>query len=109
MSRFFPDLHDQNFRVYSFAAQRCNSCNFQIVSYENYYWTTPATGHPASLNMIIIAISIAALLSGVLCSHESLAKCLYEEEVAEAQVSVMFCMIFYYDFYSGYPLEQGQL
>merc|ERR1711934_666559 len=41
--------------------------------------------HPASLNMIIIAISIAALLSGVLCSHESLAKCLYEEEVAEAQ------------------------
>merc|ERR1711934_329972 len=41
--------------------------------------------HRTSLNMLVIAISIASLLSGVLGSHESLAKCLYEEEVAEAQ------------------------
>merc|ERR1712055_1105083 len=41
--------------------------------------------HPASLNMIIIAISIASSLSGVLGSHDSLAKCLYEEEIAKAQ------------------------
>merc|ERR1711936_1080664 len=41
--------------------------------------------HPTWVNMIVIAISLASLLSGVLCSHESLVKCLYEEEVAEAQ------------------------
>ena len=36
--------------------------------------------------MIVIGVTIASLLSGVLGSHDSLAKCLYEEEVAEAQV-----------------------
>jgi len=38
-----------------------------------------------SSNMIVTTITIASLLSGVLGSHDSLAKCLYEEEVAEAQ------------------------
>jgi len=35
--------------------------------------------------MIVTAITIASLLSGVLGSYDSLAKCLYEEEVADAQ------------------------
>ena len=38
------------------------------------------------INMIVTAITIASLLSGVLGSYDSLAKCLYEEEVADAQV-----------------------
>ena len=36
--------------------------------------------------MIISAIAIASLLTGALGSYDSLAKCLYEEEVADAQV-----------------------
>ena len=36
--------------------------------------------------MIVIAIFIASLVSGALGSYDSLAKCLYEEEVADAQV-----------------------
>ena len=38
------------------------------------------------INMIVSAIAIASLLSGALGSYDSLAKCLYEEEVADAQV-----------------------
>ena len=40
------------------------------------------------INMIVSAIAIASLLSGALGSYDSLAKCLYEEEVADAQVGV---------------------
>ena len=42
-----------------------------------------------SKNMIVIAIHIASLLSGALGSYDSLAKCLYEEEVADAQVRLL--------------------
>merc|ERR1719308_577532 len=35
--------------------------------------------------MIVTAITIASVLSGVLGSYDSLAKCLYEEEVADSQ------------------------
>ena len=42
-----------------------------------------------STNMIVIAISIASLLSGAFGSYDSLAKCLYEEEVADAQVGLL--------------------
>ena len=61
-------------------------------------------------NMIITAISIASLLSGVLGSYDSLAKCLYEEEVADAQVrDLLFTLLAFMTLYPGHPLEQGQL
>ena len=65
---------------------RCSSCNFQIVFYENNYDSAHLRDQIVSSNMIVTTITIASLFSGVLGSHDSLAKCLYEEEVAEAQV-----------------------
>ena len=59
--------------------------------------------------MIVIVISIASLLSGALGSYDSLAKCLYEEEVADAQVRALFTLLAFMTLYSGHPLEQGQL
>ena len=62
------------------------------------------------INMIVIAITIASLLSGVLGSYDSLAKCLYEEEVADAQVrDLLFTLLAFMTLYPGHTLEQGQL
>ena len=56
--------------------------------------------------MIVIVISIASLLSGALGSYDSLAKCLYEEEVADAQVGLLlsdFPLAGIHDFVSRTP------
>ena len=53
---------------------------------ENIYELAHDTDQFMSTNMIVIAIVIASLVSGALGSYDSLAKCLYEEEVADAQV-----------------------
>ena len=61
--------------------------------------------------MIVTVIIIASLLSGVLGSYDSLAKCLYEEEVADAQVRELrlnFACI-HDSLRTGYSMEQGKL
>ena len=54
--------------------------------YEKYDEISQHNDQFMSRNMIVIAIFIASLVSGALGSYDSLAKCLYEEEVADAQV-----------------------
>ena len=60
--------------------------------------------------MVITAVTIASLLSGVLGSYDSLAKCLYEEEVADAQVrELVLTLPAFMTLYVGYSMEQGKL
>ena len=66
---------------------------------ENHDEISQVIDHFMSSNMIVIAISIASLLSGALGSYDSLAKCLYEEEVADAQVMPLL---------SDFPIADGK-